>query len=104
MPVQLRTLKVRPNPWIGHDTISRTGMPIGRVPVEQPEGHFDPRCVGVIKITAIESSPAPANAPLAQASHDHEIEYAKDPVSVANTEYYRRRIMAGELIAADRPS
>lgn len=104
MTVQLRTLKVRPNPWIGHDTISRTGLPIGRVPVEQPHGLFDPRCVGVVKVTAIQTSAAPKGAPLAQASHDLEFEYSKEPVSVANTEYYRRRVMCGDLIAADRPS
>jgi hypothetical protein len=104
MPVQTRTLKVRANPWIGHDTINPIGLPVGRVAVEQPSGSFDPRFVGARIKRAILTSAAPKDAPLAQASHELEIEYDAEPVVVANTPYYRKRVMAGELIAADRGS
>lgn len=104
MPVQIRTLKVRANPWIGHDTINNLGLPVGRVPVEQPPGGFDPRLVGARIKRAIKVSEAPKDAPLAQESHELEIEYDTEPATVANTDYYRRRVLRGELIAADRAS
>jgi hypothetical protein len=104
MPVQARTLKVRANPWIGHDTINNLGFPVGRVMVEQPAGSFDPRLVGCRIKRAIKTSDAPKNAPLAQESHELEIEYDSEPVTVVNSDYYRRRVMKGELIAADRAS
>lgn len=103
MPVKVRTLKVRANPWIGHDTINNLGLPTGRVAVEQPAGGYDPRFVGVTSIRPILVSNAPKDAPLAQESHEHVVEYAAE-VSVPNTDYYRRRILKGELIAVDRAS
>ena len=99
MPVKSPTLKVRPNPWI---YIDHRGRPAGRVAVEQPKGHYDPRTVGSRIGSANLVAKAVGNSMLAHDVHDIEIEYDADPVVVANTPYYRRRIMSGELIAADR--
>lgn len=103
MPVFKRTLKVLPNPWL---YIDHKGRPAGRVPYEQPtNGTYDPRTVG----SRFADNPELVSAgrkdvPLGQDVHDTVVEYEKDPVEVANSVYYRRRIMAGELIAADRDS
>lgn len=103
MPVFKRTLKVLPNPWL---YIDHKGRPAGRVPFEQPtNGTYDPRTVGSRFADNPELvSAARKDVPLAQDVHDTVVEYAKEPVDVGNTVYYRRRIMAGELIAADRES
>lgn len=103
MPVKVRTLKVRANPWVGHDTINNLGLPVGRVLVEQPPGGFDHRHVGVSSIRAIKTSEAPKDAPLAQESHELVVEY-DDEATVPNTDYYRRRVMRGDLIATNRES
>jgi hypothetical protein len=101
MPVKAQSLRVRPNPWI---FIDHKGRPAGRVAVEQPKGHYDPRTVGSRIGEAKLVAKAAGNAMLSHDVHDIVIEYDTEPVVVANTPYYRRRIMGGELIAADRDS
>lgn len=100
MPVPIRTLKVRPNPWIEIDS---RGLPCGRVPYEQPAGGFDPRSVGaeITNVQKVQDAPA---LMLGQAIHTFEVKHAEEDVLVPNTGYYRRRIAKGELIAADRPT
>jgi hypothetical protein len=100
MPVPIRTLKVRPNPWIEIDS---RGLPCGRVPYEQPQGGFDPRSVGAEISNVVKVQDAPALM-LGQAIHTFEVKHAEEDVLVPNTGYYRRRIMKGELIAADKPT
>ena len=102
MPVQKRTLSVLPNPWL---YIDHKGRPAARVAVEQPvNGTYDPRTVGSSIAAAQLVSAARKDAPLSQDIHDLEIQYSKEPVEVRNTPYYRRAVMDGELVAADRDS
>lgn len=103
MPVFKRTLKVLPNPWL---YIDHKGRPAGRVPFQQPtNGTYDPRAVGARYADNPQLvSAARKDVPLAQDVHDLIVEYETSPVEVKNSDYYRRRIMAGELIAADRES
>lgn len=102
MPVQKKKLKVLPNPWT---YIDHQGRPAGRVAVEQPKDGFDPRSVGArIADNPELVSQARKGVPLAQDIHEIEIEYSKEPVEVANTDYYRKRVIRGDLIAADRES
>jgi hypothetical protein len=102
MPVQKRTLSVQPNPWL---YIDHKGRPAARVAVEQPtNGTYDPRTVGSRIADAKLVSSAPKGAPLAHDIHDLEVEYSKEPVEVRNSAYYRRAVMDGELVAADRES
>lgn len=99
MPVPIRTLKVRPNPWI---EIGPNGLPCGVVAYEQPVGSFDPRLVGARRVNVQKVQDAPKGVPLGQEVHTFDVEYATEDVLVPNTPYYRRRIMRGELIAADK--
>lgn len=99
MPVPIRTLKVRPNPWTHIDS---RGLPCGVVSYEQPHGSFDARLVGAARTNVRKIQDAPAGDHLGQAVHVFEVEYSKEDVLVPNTSYYRRRIMRGELIAADK--
>lgn len=100
MPVQKKKLKVLPNPWT---YIDHTGRPAGHVKVEQPNRGFDPRAVGSrIGDDPVLTSAAQRGVPLAQDVHEIEHEYAKDPVEVPNTDYYRRCVINGDLIATDR--
>lgn len=104
MPVQRKTLKVLPNPWTH---IDEKGRPAGAVIVEQPSnGTFDRRWVGA-SFTAKDVQAAKrvsiAGRTFEQspAIHEHEWDHASDPVSVANTQYYRKCVFRGDLIAAD---
>lgn len=100
MPVQKKKLKVLPNPWT---YIDHTGRPAGHVKVEQPNRGFDPRAVGSrIADDPVLTSAAQKGVPLAQDVHEIEREYSKEPVEVPNTDYYRRCVINGDLIAADR--
>ncbi len=101
MPVPIRTLKVRPNPWI---EIGPTGLPSGVVAYEQPAGGYDPRLVGASRVNVKKVQDAPAGVPLAQEVHTFDVQYSDEDVLVPNTAYYRRRILRGELIAVDRPT
>jgi hypothetical protein len=98
MPVQIRTLKVRPNPWIHIDS---RGVPMGRVAYEQPAGGYDARTVGSSPKNVQKIQDAPAGVQLGQPIHTFEVDYSAEDVLVPNTNYYRRRIMKGELIASD---
>lgn len=99
MPVPIRTLKVRPNPWI---EIGPTGLPCGVVAYEQPAGGFDPRLVGASRVNVQKLQDAPKGVPLAQEIHTFDVQYSNEDVLLPNTSYYRRRIIRGELIAADK--
>lgn len=103
MPVQLRTLNVLPNPWL---YIDHKGLPVGRVGMEaNANGVPETRHVGASRPKTVRTSEAPAGAPLAQPIDEIvEIEWASKPVAVRNTEYYRRQVMCGDLIAADHES
>lgn len=101
MPVKASSLKVHPNPWL---YIDHLGRPAGRVAVEQPKGSYDPRTVGSRIKNAELVHKAADGLLLAHDVHDIEIEYDTEPIKVPNTDYYRRRVMKGELIAADRDS
>lgn len=99
MPVPIRTLKVRPNPWF---SIGPNGLPDGVVSYEQPHGSYDPRLVGATRVNVQKIQDAPAGVPLGQAIHTFDIEYSNEDVLLPNTSYYRRRIIRGELIAVDK--
>lgn len=99
MPVPIRTLKVRPNPWLH---IGLNGQPCGVVAYEQPSGGFDARLVGASRTNVQKIQDAPKGAPLAQELHSFDVEYSDEDVLLPNTSYYRRRIIRGELIAADK--
>lgn len=99
MPVPIRTLKVRPNPWI---EIDPRGLPCGVVSYEQPPGGSDPRLVGSRRGNVQKIQDAPKGAPLAQDVHTFDVEYTDEDVLLPNNAYYRRRIMRGELIAVDK--
>lgn len=99
MPVPIRTLKVRPNPWLHIDS---RGLPCGVVSYEQPDGSFDARMVGASRVNVQKVQDAPAGVPLGQPIHTFEIEYSTEDVLLPNTSYYRRRIIRGELIAVDK--
>lgn len=99
MPVPIRTLKVRPNPWI---EIDPRGLPSGVVSYEQPAGSFDPRLVGASRVNFQRLQEPPKGVPLAQEIDVHEVKYSDEDVLLPNTSYYRRRIIRGELIAVDK--
>lgn len=99
MPVPIRTLKVRPNPWI---EIGPSGLPCGVVAYEQPAGGFDARLIGASRVNVQKLQDAPKGVPLAQEIHTFDVEYTNEDVLLPNTSYYRRRIIRGELIAADK--
>lgn len=106
MPVPIRTLKVRPNPWL---EIDPRGLPCGVVAYEQPilpNGNVssDSRLVGASRVNVQKIQDAPKGAPLAQEIHTFEIKYSGEDVLLPNTSYYRRRIIRGELIAVDKPT
>ncbi len=99
MPVPIRTLKVRPNPWI---EIGPRGLPSGVVAYEQPAGSYDPRLVGASRVNVQKVQDAPKGVPLAQEVHTFDVKYSDEDVLLPNTPYYRRRIIRGELIAVDK--
>lgn len=101
MPVPIRTLKVRPNPWI---EIDPRGLPCGVVSYEQPAGSYDARLVGAARVNVQKIQDAPRGAPLAQEVHTFDVQYTDEDVLLPNTPYYRRRIARGELIAVDKPT
>lgn len=107
MPVPVRRLLVRPNPWI-EGCIDHFGRPAGRVAVDPHEHSPIPATfVGckfvdiketvpeqITKIGKREISTAPAR-------HDHRIAYSKEDVSIPNTGYYRDALKRGDLFPAD---
>lgn len=105
MPIPHKTLRVLPNPWT---YIDHKGRPAGRFPYETTDGVLpDGRTIGSHIASAEEVKAAKSvriagfTFQLAPADHDIQIAYSDEPVTVANTPYYRKAIASGQLIAAD---
>lgn len=104
MPVRTRTLRVRPNPFT---YIDHLGRPAGVCPCD-PDGHTpERRWVGatigeaLLVSSAVTRVVAGATQEIAAAVHDLRWSYSEEAVTLPNTEYYRRKIFNGELIADD---
>lgn len=105
MPIPVKTLSVLPNPWT---YIDHKGRPAGRFPYESADGvPTDGRTIGSHIASAEEIQAAKTvriagqTFQLSAADHDIQVAYSSDPVTVPNTQYYRKAISRGDLIAAD---
>ncbi len=105
MPIPVKTLSVLPNPWV---YIDHKGRPAGRFPYESADGvPTDGRTIGSHIASAEEAQAAKSvriagfTFQLSAADHDIQIAYSNEPVTVPNTQYYRKAISRGDLIAAD---
>lgn len=105
MPIPVKTLSVLPNPW---SYIDHKGRPAGRFPYETTDGVMpDGRTIGSHIATAEEVRAAKTvrvagfSFQLSVADHDIQIAYSAEPTTVPNTQYYRKAIVRGDLIAAD---
>jgi hypothetical protein len=105
MAVQRKKLRVLPNPWL---YIDEKGQPAGTVRLEQPsDGTFIHGWVGarVAKVTPVEPAKrVTVSGRVFEQKHaiDHlTFNHADEPVTVANTPYYRKRVSCGDLIAFD---
>jgi hypothetical protein len=105
MPIPVKTLSVLPNPWV---YIDHKGRPAGRFPYESADGvPTDGRTIGSHIASAEEVKAAKRikiagfTFQLSAADHDIQVAYSEEPVTVPNTQYYRKAISRGDLIAAD---
>jgi hypothetical protein len=104
MPFPTAKLKVLPNPWT---YIDHAGQPAGRLPPDPYEdspsaGPVGARMTDVKEIQKAQMMRvAGVDMEVGSAQHTHRFVYAKDPVSIPNTPYYRNAVKCGDLIAAD---
>lgn len=93
---QPKTLLVVANPYAALDA---AGNPAGLVP-KDPSTSRDGSHVGATRrITSVEKV---AKNELRSPNVTTEITFSSEPVEVPSTEYYRRKIRRGELLAADQ--
>jgi hypothetical protein len=94
---KLKTLRVHPNPYLHLD---HEGRPAGACPFD-PDEHDGSslRYVGATRVTTETRREDPRRGITAQ--HDYTWEFSKEAVVVPATDYYRRAIRSGELLAAD---
>lgn len=105
MPIPQKLLSVLPNPWT---YIDHKGRPAGRFHYEATDGVVpDGRTIGSRIASAEEIQAAKIvkiagfSFQLSAADHDIQIAYSDEPVTVPNTQYYRKAIARGDLIAAN---
>lgn len=106
MAVQRKKLRVLPNPWLH---IDEKGRPAGLCRLEQPNNRhvFVHGWVGATVATVTEVEPAKrvtiGGRTFEQKAGIHYLTFAHsdEPVTVDNTQYYRKRVACGDLIAFD---
>lgn len=108
MAVQRKKLRVLPNPWLH---IDEKGRPAGLCRLEQPNnGTFIHGWVGVTVATVKEVEPPKrvvvSGRTFEQKAGIHYLTFAHtdEPITLANTPYYRKRVQCGDLIAFDEES
>lgn len=104
MPFPTAKLKVLPNPW---QYIDHFGQPAGRLPPDPYEdspsaGPVGARMTDVKEVQKAQMMRvAGVDMEVGSAQHTHRFVYAKEPVSIPNTPYYRNAVKCGDLVAAD---
>ena len=97
MPIP-RNLRVYANPYLAFDHEGRPASPVPFEP-DMDNGDTHVRYVGATRhVTELRKANENLGIP---ALHDHAWDFSPEPQLVPNTDYYRRAVKSGELIAAD---